>query len=108
MEESQIQPTPPVTSQQQPSAVQQSKNNKNLYVVFIVVLILAAGMVFYIITNNRNPVSNQAQNSSIPTQPPVVSPISTGSAEEKEVEQVDVIDTAPTDFPEVEKDVQGL
>lgn len=106
MEETQNIPNQTATPPQQ-SDVAQPRSNKSLLVVILVILVAITAMIFFLMTNNRNANTNQ-QASSIPTQTPVASPPSTGTSDEKAVEQVDVTDTAPTDFPPVEKDVQGL
>lgn len=101
----QIQENPQPTQNQAPSAV--PNNNKSFFAVFFAILILVIGMIIFILMtqNQTDRVTNPQQNNVIvPTQIP--SP--TQTTEENEVEAVDIDDINPTEFSEIEEDVQAL
>lgn len=96
-------PVPPMPT---PTEQQSKKGTKAFLIIFLLVLALITAVMFFLMGNNRNSAQPQTPVMTIPTQAP--SPTTSGSAEEQEVEEVDVTDTAPTDFPPVENDVKGL
>lgn len=87
-----------------PAESKPQSNNKSFYVILFVLLLLALGVIAFIMSGNRTNTAIPQNNVSVPTQVP--SP--TLSVEEKEVEAVDIEDTAPTGLAEVEKDLQAL
>ncbi len=58
--------------------------------------------------NNQNSTKAVVPILNTPTQTPLTTPTATGSAEEQEVQDVDIEDPSPTEFPAVESDIQGL
>lgn len=94
------QPTPPVNPQ--------SKSSKNTFIiVFLIILALITAALFFLTSNRQKPTPAQAPVMIVPTQAAAPSP-TVGSLEEQEVEQVDITDTSPTDFPQVEKEIEQL
>lgn len=86
------------------------KSSKTLLIVILIAVLLLTAMIFFIMSTNRNTENTQPVTNTVPSLQPTVevSPTSTGSAEEQEVEAVDVTDPGPTEIPAVEQDLQGL
>ena len=103
------QPMPSGASMGQPQEMtpEPKKSNKMALILVIVVLVLVAGMGFYLLSGKKSsPTLTQSQIT--PIQEATVITPTPATVEEQEVDQVDVNDTAPTEIPQVEKDVQGL
>jgi hypothetical protein len=105
------QPVQPTTAQPvQATPLDTPKNNNKtfLIILIIVIVLVLTALAFMLFTRNNTATTlNPGPIQTLPTT--VVSPAaSTSSPEEQEVEQVDITDTAPTDFPQLEEEVQGL
>lgn len=104
------QPAQPTTAQPvqaTPSDTPKNNNKTFLIILIIVIVLVLTAVAFMLFTRNNAPTTlNPGPIQTLPTT--VVSPASTSSPEEQEVEQVDITDTAPTDFPQLEEEVQGL
>ena len=99
-------PNPEPTTQGHDSTPQQpQKSNKTLLLIAAGVIVLVTGMLFFITTQNKKTAPNSAPTTVVvPTQVPVL----TQTPEEQEIESIDVGAPEPTDFVEVEKDIQSL
>lgn len=84
-----------------------SSNRTFTIALLVAVLLIIAVIAFMLLTRSSTPTT--LNPGPIQTTPALeVSPASTGSAEEQEVEQIDVTDTSPTDFPQLEQEVDSL
>lgn len=100
-------PTTPTQPLQQPVGQQMKNGNKTTYlIIFLILLALITAMLLFLTTNDQK--TTQIQSSTTPTQVLSPSPSTTDSPEEQEVNKINIEDTSPTDFPQVEKEIQSL
>ena len=107
---------PPVTdanpaNQQAPAAntsVPGNNSKKKFFIVFLIIFLLITAMMIFLMMNNKNTTPIEAPVTTIPTQAPSSAPSPSSSIEEQEVNSIDIEDTSPTEFPDIEKDIQSL
>ncbi len=92
----------------QPVAPNQPKSSRSFTIALIVVVLLIVAVITFVFLSRRTEPATLNPGPVQITPTIEVSPTTASSAEEQEVEQVDVTDTVPTDIPPVKNEIQGL